>query len=735
MLSHFRKYQKSLYIIVSFVVIISFVFIGTFNPTGRNEPVYQDKKIGQLINGSALNERDLKLFSQFISSSKHTASFERSFVNVLNDGVFTEDFLKTKLAHMLVNKYSEKLKPALTERLEKIRRYVPYEHPEAPFLSAKTMWQHFSPGLYEKIEKITSKTEADQEFFSLLVDIYLGQLEFPAEYLRRVLVNHQSQYTWLKPDPRLREDSFALFGFNSLKDWFSDDMMDLVSQFVMNAAIYSEEKGYRVSNQEAKESMLYTVASLKTKENIEYKTVLQFLGLQEKQATSIWKKVLLFRRLFNHLSTSMLLDSSSVDAFSSYALEKASVDFYEMQPSLVFSSFAELLKFQLYVENISSQDKKELSLPQKILDPSGVKAKELIKNTYSVELATIDLLKKSQSISIRQMEAWQIADNNWNSLVEKFVDLSNSSSPDSRYKQLSKLDSKKRSEIDLYSRQQMIKATLGDKATLFTDAKKEKKEIEVFSNKQTNLAGIEDADRFIKFLEKTASSGIYEEENTLYSFNILSKEKSILSFSEALNNGALTRMLDDTLEKEYEKLKASATQNFKNEKGEYKPLYEVKDLLGVYHFSYLLKAIDKECNTSTWIAGMGPKEFYTKNRFSKHMKQAREKIVNNDHTDLLSDKAVTLLDQWKIVRQEKEIKKAEKTALTDQIFSAKLDELSNVYPDDQSVCFFKLNEKSIDQEAKKRQRQKALDAITLSMKQELAEKMLKKMEEKSALTF
>lgn len=734
MLSHFRKYQKSLYLIISFVVIISFVFFGTYDGRRGLPSTYADKKIGQLINGTSLNERELKIFTQFLSSSKNTASFERSFVNVLNDGVFTEDFLKTKLAHLLFSKYSDRLKPALSERLEKIRRYTPYQHPEAPFLSAKTMWQHFSPGLYEKIEALSAKSEVDEEFFTLLVDVYLMQLEFPAEYLRRVLVNHQSQYTWLKPDQRLKEENFALFGFHSLSDWFTDDMMDLVSQFVMNAAIYSEEKGYKVTSQEAKESMLYTVASLNTKEDIDYKTVLQFLGLQEKQAVAIWKKVLLFRRLFNQLSTSMLLDSRGLDAFSSYALEKGTVDIYKMQAPFIFSSFSDLLKFQLYIENISDISKSNLQLPEKLLDPGQVKAEDLLKETYKVKFAKIDLLKKSQSITIKQMEGWQTETSNWDDLVENFASLSKSPTVDLRYEQLATLEAKKRFDIDLYSRKQMVKKGLDNKEALFESMNKQAQEIKVFANGQTSFLGIQNTDKFIDFL-KSQNTGIYEEDNALYSFNILSKEKSILSFNEALENGALTRMLDDTLEKEYEKLKASSTQNFKNEKGEYKPLYEVKDLVGVYHFSYLLKAIDNECKSDSWIAGMGPKEFYTKNRFAKHMKAVRLKIFNNDLTFLLDGNSESILDQWKVIKQEKVFKKAEKSVITDKIFSAELNDLSQVYADDQSVCFFKVKEKAIDQEAKKRQRQKALHAITLSMKQELGEQMLKKMEMKSALSF
>lgn len=737
MLNFFRTYQRSCFLITSVVVIISFVFFGTYDRTRAGEPVYENKSIGKLFNGSSLNESDLKLFSLFISSSKHTAAFERNFVNVLNDGVFTEDFLKTKLAHMLASKYFDKLKPAFEERLEKIRRYSPYQHPEAPFLSAKYMWQHYSPGLFENLEKICAKTEVDEEFFTLLVDLYLAQIEFPGEYLKRVLTYSQSQYSWIHPDSRLTDEDFALFGFHSLSDWFGEGFIDMVSQFVLNGAIYAEQNGCKVTSQEAKESMLYNIAKLNSKEEIKYKTVLHFLGFKEKKAIEIWQKVLLFRRVFNDFAKSTVLDSDTLDQFSTFALERGKIDLYQMQRPFVFNEFTDLLRFQLYVENICDQKKTDLTLPEKILDTEVIasKAKDLVKNTYDIEIARMDLSKKASVISIREMEAWQIEENNWKILTGKFFELSNTSDAEERFCQLDSLDDKKRSEVDLFSRSQILAQKEHELLDELNELEKEIMTVEIYANGQTNLEGIENTDKFAAFLKNAKGAGVYKQKESLLYVNLLSKGKSLLTFSEALNNGALDRMLDDVLEKSYSSLKITSPQNFKNEKGEFKPLPEVRDLVGVYHFSYLLKAIDEDCHSTSWIKGMGPKEFYARNRFYKHLSLAREAFDKKDDSYLKIENDHSITSQWKIVRVEKEIRKADNSSLNEHVFSTEVGALSPVVSTEKTLSFFVLKEKSIDDEARERQKQKAEHALCLTMKEELAKKVLEKIEEKSAMTF
>ncbi len=54
MLGFFRKYQKFMFIIVTFFIVVSFVFFGTSNTIGPSEEAAPNKPIGKLVDGSKL---------------------------------------------------------------------------------------------------------------------------------------------------------------------------------------------------------------------------------------------------------------------------------------------------------------------------------------------------------------------------------------------------------------------------------------------------------------------------------------------------------------------------------------------------------------------------------------------------------------------------------------------------------------------------------------------------------
>lgn len=739
MLYFFRKNQKFFFSVTAVIAIISFVFLGVFDRSQMGTSVYEDKTIGKLINGKSLNEIDLKQFSLFINSSKSTVSIDRSFTNVFNDGVVTNDFLKTKLAHLLVKKYFTKLKPEMEDRLEKIKNYTPYAHPEAPFLSAKAMWQHFSPKIAENIEKLALKQEVDEEFFTLLVELYLAQLEFPGEYLKRVLSYHQGQYSWLQPDPRLYDEDFSLFGFHSLFDWFGPSFIDMVSQFVLNTAAYSEQKGFFVSKQEAKEKMLYNLATIDVKEGLEYRSSLQFLGFKERDAIRIWQKILLFRRVFDDLTKTVLLDSFTFDTFSSFALEKATLDIYQMQKPFQFSEFTDLLKFQVYLENISVVSRKDLLLPDRLFSIEEVeeKAPDLMKRVYKVNLAKFDLNERAVKISLAKMQEWQLEDKNWALLADKFSDCKMLEDREKRYEALETLDSKKRKEIDEYSRKQLLLDDPNYVSNALNEQEKETMTIEIYSNGQTNASWIADGEQFSNFLENP--KGVYQQDEQYFSVEVFSKEKNILTFKEAVANGVLDRMLETMLEEEYDRIKLTSAQNFKDENGDFKPLSQVTSLVGVYLFSDLLKAIDidyqQEHNNISWLAGMGQKDFYCKYRFYKHLRECKSEILNKEFVHCLELPSSDFKDQWKVVKNSIEVKKADQSDFSNGVFEKEFVGLSPIVPVDETLCFFEVKEKSIDKEAQERQKENVKKELTLSMKEELAQKLLLEIEDKSAMVF
>src|SRR5690606_8530987 len=106
--------------------------------------------------------------------------------NFCNDGVIRYDFIRDGLADPIVLEYFDLLKGDFEKRLEKAKRFQPYVHPEAPFLSAKNVWDHFAPDLSGEIEALQKEPSANFDVFSHLEKLYLYQCRIHPEMLRQI---------------------------------------------------------------------------------------------------------------------------------------------------------------------------------------------------------------------------------------------------------------------------------------------------------------------------------------------------------------------------------------------------------------------------------------------------------------------------------------------------------------------------------------------------------------------
>ena len=102
MLEFFRAYQRIFFFIITVVVITSFVFFGTFSTfTGGEER--PDKQVAQTIHGSAVMLSEVQKLSRFIATDREdVADLHGSPPNYCNDGVIRHDFLRPRLAELLV---------------------------------------------------------------------------------------------------------------------------------------------------------------------------------------------------------------------------------------------------------------------------------------------------------------------------------------------------------------------------------------------------------------------------------------------------------------------------------------------------------------------------------------------------------------------------------------------------------------------------------------------------------
>lgn len=460
MLEFFRRYQRYFFLVITVVVIASFTFFGTYSTfAGTDEP--EDRVVGQAIDGSDMMLSEVQKLSRFIATDREDSVQGRGLPpNFCNDGVIRYDFLECRLADLLVAEYFDVLKGDFESRLDKAKRFRSYAHPEAPFLSAKSVWQHFMPALNAEVAALAAETVVTPAVFSRLAKLYQFQAKLQPETLRRILLYQHQQYPWLTADQRLSYEDMALFGFHSAADWFGHDFVDLISEFILNGAAAAEEKGYRVSLEEAKGHLIHSfqesmtkLADAKMKPDLNFHQHLRSLGFDERSAAQVWQKVLLFRRYFHDVGESAFVDSLPYKDFASYARESAVVQKYQWPVQL--ASAQDLAEMQFYAKAVSANAKE--TLPSAFLPAADVAKKfpTLVQTIYRANVAEVSKKQVALRASVKQIWEWETDSKNWAKLRKEFS-LSDAASKDERFKVLEHLDPKLRAQVDGFARDAIL---------------------------------------------------------------------------------------------------------------------------------------------------------------------------------------------------------------------------------------------------------------------------------------
>jgi hypothetical protein len=461
MLEFFRKYQRYFFMVITIVIISSFTFFGTYSTLGGAEE-RPDPIIGQMIDGSKMRLSDVQKLSRFIATDRENSLEKRGEIpNLCNDGVVRYDLIKEGLADLVAKEYFDSLKSDLQVRLDRVKRYKPYAHPQDPTLSAKEIWDHFVPELNQEIQTLQGQNEVDLSTFTRLKELYQMQSRLHPEMLRQILIYQHRQKPSLKPDERLAYDDLALFGFHSPTDWFGRHFIELCAEFILNTAASAEQKGYEVSLEEAKGDLIHTfqesldqLTRAKKKPEMNLQSHLQMLGFDLTAASEVWRKVLLFRRYFKDVGESTFVDRLAHKDFSDYAKEMAKIELYKWP--IVIQTPQDFAQFQFYVKAISKKVGKE-GLPQVLLSVEEVEKKhpQLVQTTYRAKVAEVSKKQVGLIASLKEVWNWQTEDANWALLKEEFL-LPNATKTEERFKILEKLDPNKRSKVDAWSRAKMV---------------------------------------------------------------------------------------------------------------------------------------------------------------------------------------------------------------------------------------------------------------------------------------
>lgn len=473
MMHFFRKYQRYFFIFLTGMIVISFSFFGTYNALASSE--VPDPNVFTDVSGKHIKQSTLSNMIRFLATDSDDKIAKGGIwgPNFLNDGVIKKDFLESGLALMVAEPFMKDLKADIDTRKERQQSFKPYVHPYNKSLSAQSSWNFFAPSIPLYLDSMKTNL-SDQDFLTTQVALYLEQDRFPPEYLKKIVYYQESEMRNLPNDPYLQSKDFSLFGYHSLEDWFGSNFLQLSAQFIINSAAIAKQQGIKVSDDEALAELLYNneISYRKLKEakspyllvknsSDYFKEQLRYLGIDQKTALDIWKQVIAFRKLSNHVSESVFVDSVTYSDYQKWAKETVKAEIFELPEYMKLNDVDDLKQFETYVALVmdKGQDPLVLSNQFKSLEEIKTLAPELLQKRYDVNVAEVLASDIQMKASLKEVWNWQLESGNWPKLLVKFPELGTNYnlSRDEKLVLLDSLMPANRFAIDNFTRSEIVK--------------------------------------------------------------------------------------------------------------------------------------------------------------------------------------------------------------------------------------------------------------------------------------
>lgn len=722
MLTFLRKYQKFFFILISIVTIASFSFFGTFSNYSNSPDEGSSDPIGKAIDGTLIRERDLKEMKTFLAFG--------------GSRLIQTDLIETGLAAILGERYFDEIRSDFEKRIEKIRQFKPYAHPQAPFINVEDVWRRFAPSLIQKMSQLR-QAEISPNAFSLFCRLFLDQAAFPPEVLARILSYQQQQYQWVQPDPNIDPQRLSLFGYRTLEDWFGSTFMDKACLFLIDASKIAEERGYKISLEEARADLLQTALQTLQEEGYQQQTyadaarLLQYqltaARIDESTAVQIWKKVLLFRRLFNDVGTAVVVDPLTYGQFSAYAGEKVTVNLYRLPKSLRFDTLRSFFKFQTYLEAVSKNGKQQLGqipLEFSSVDEVEEKAPQLVQSRFYLEVAHVSREDIAQKISLRETWDWEVSDAGWESLGKEFPGVMPNEIVDrkERVKLLEGVDAQLRFKMDEKAREFLVLSSPKRYEEALNQKASEKMWVGIrCSGAMPPFEDIGETEPLLRFLSQAPLEEpltyIPPNGKAFYRISLIEKpsHKEIVTFEEALKGDALDRLLDQKLDQVYATVRKKDPHPFQTDKGGWKPLRDVQDLVGLKYFVLPFRK-DKQGLEEAALHSL--KDFL------------QEALVNlrkeGSASSFIQPTGDPLKDQWILVQDQVTVKRSEHTTFAkEKAFTLAEGDWSEIdLPVNGDLSFFQLVKRETSTDAIKDQMEEGQKILSTDAKRVLMHQIL-----------
>jgi len=769
MLAFFRKYQKFFFVLITIVIVISFTFFGTYGTLQQTQ--YNSQKAFESIDGNVVTQQELEEVALFIGTDNEDKLLLGGAwgPNFLNDGVIKKDLIETGMAQLLVKPFLDELRPELQQRLVKEKRFVPYEHPQAKLISAVNAWNVLAPQITEGLGKLTELEDATTpEAFDIRSQLFLAQKKFPHSALRYVLMYQQKQYGWVRPDPNLARTDLALFHYHTLHDWFGKGFVRLAAEFVINSAIIAEKRGYEVSKSEAFADLWrnaeISFQQLANRPNLGVATTEEYFNEQlrrmqidQARAIEIWRQVLLFRRLFQDLGSSVFIDPFTIEQFQQVAKETIEGQLFRLPEHFRLGDFSALQQFETYLDAVSEREK-QLALPQTFKKVEDVEKShpELVQRRFLIEISKANKLSLQAKISVREMWEWQTTEENWETLKNAFPELAmkKASNKKERFAVLDTLDNNTRDRVDAFSRKKIVDACPQWLDEALEAAKKETKIVKVQKKgKVAFLPGARNPEELIALLDRYPNS---EEELSTYSpdgkvyyrIKVLDQAPGyeIITFAEAKKSGTLEALVTKKLKKQYEFIRKNKPEDFKKPDGKWIEFSEARHKIATHVFSDILKAIKQTSSTEPremipdYAASRRLLPFMQdlQNQFEKNPSTIEKWVVQEDETSAKFPLRKPLVSQWKIEKSHYKGDRGAQDRPVDSLFSLEPDQWSKAQARASGdIAFFHVQKRYVarDQEGLFEKIFEVQKILSTEAQQNLMQQLIDEMQQKGALSL
>ncbi|MBI5273729.1 MAG: hypothetical protein HY860_01595 [Chlamydiales bacterium] len=749
MLNILRRYQRGIFLVTAVIVIITFSFFGANrianNPGVEEHSTKKDLQIAKAVDGSGIYQSQVDKMMRFLSEESVVDQSRQSsfYPNIFNDDFVTKDIFDSKIALILGKHYFELFSEEIKIKQERFKQYKPYEHPLAPYISMTNVWERFAPQLFKDYQEFKQLSlEESYLAFEKMVDLYLHSKTISAPLMKQLLYYLEGQYSFLEKDSFLQSGDFALFHAHSLKDWFGNNFMEIVCQFVINGAKYAKENGYVVTLEEAKASLFKNakdVLSHQQKEindkeiNTYFHNFLSVYGLTEKETLDIWQQVLLFRRLFHDNAAKIFVDPMLYEDYVSFASKEANITLYELPKEYRFEELKDLYLFETYMQSIAKKDKQDVAgIGSTCYSLSEIEENtpELIQKEFKLRVA--ELTKKELMLSVGVKELWDYAvqEDHWKHLTKDYPELMFIATKADRLKALQSLEIEPRNKIYQQAKSEIVNLhPEWAREALFTVTMKDEAIAVPYFGDHLFFHGFTSGKELITFLSQLKEESIFTKDNEhFYKIEVTEVGNDcVLSFKEAKENKVLEVLLDRHLKVAYDKYKET------NSELQGLEFDQCKDKVGYIVYRGLIDQLKAYAYNMGITININEIDQVAKTRFLKFLNKKKQQLMHEDNVVQVPE----LMAQFELNKKDISLKRnAYQPLPDDQFFRMKKGEWSDVITlQDESFAFFKMNDIEFNHQELAQEVEKGRKLLGDESKRFIANQLMKEMQQKSSISL